>query len=138
MNFFLDISLTRVVSEFNVNLSETCLKKSADLILDGSNLQLLNISFNDRKLKDEEFVLTSKYIKLPSFSGGKLIIETAIKPIENTDLDGLYASNGGLYTQCEAEVFGKLHTFWIDQIFLQNIQFKFMRKRKTSCITFKW
>jgi len=40
-----------------------------------------------------------------------LEIETLIKPLKNTSLSGLYASNGNFITQCEAEGFRKITWF---------------------------
>jgi len=40
-----------------------------------------------------------------------LEIETTINPSENTELSGLYLSNGGFFTQCEAEGFRRITYF---------------------------
>ncbi|MGG2377356.1 hypothetical protein ACE400_29575, partial [Salmonella enterica] len=41
-------------------------------------------------------------------------IETALNPVANTQLSGLYASSGMLCTQCEAEGFRRI-TFFLDR-----------------------
>jgi aminopeptidase N len=82
------------------------------LRLDGSDLELLSLEVDGEP-------------RAPAFDGGQLVIElaggraaietkVAIHPAANTRLMGLYASNGMLCTQCEAEGFRRI-TFFPDR-----------------------
>ena len=44
----------------------------------------------------------------------ELSIETRIAPKDNTELSGLYVSNGSFFTQCEAEGFRRI-TYFLDR-----------------------
>ena len=44
-------------------------------------------------------------------TAGTLEIETLIAPKDNTELSGLYTSNGSFFTQCEAEGFRRITYF---------------------------
>ena len=114
LDFFLNLERTQVISKFYVRPYQENKFDQRDLVLNGRNLSLLKISLDERQLGEDEYILDSNSLTLPSFRGGTLTIETSISPAENTDLDGLYASDGGLYTQCEAEGFRKI-TFFIDR-----------------------
>ena len=102
----------------------------APLVLDGKELELLDLAFEGRMLSANEYHLDEDGgLVLPtSFfdreQGGRsmpapyapfsLRIRTRIFPERNTGYKGLYASNGILCTQCEAEDFRRI-TFYPDR-----------------------
>ncbi len=88
---------------------------SSDLILNGRDLELIDISINDRKLTEVDYELgvDQLIIKAPP-SDFTLSCTTRIHPQDNTSLEGLYRSNSIFCTQCEAEGFRKI-TFFPDR-----------------------
>ncbi|XP_037495626.1 puromycin-sensitive aminopeptidase isoform X2 [Jatropha curcas] len=89
---------------------------SAPLVLDGSNLKLISIKINSEELKNKDYHLDSRHLKIQSPPTGtfSLDIVTEIYPQKNTSLEGLYKSSGNFCTQCEAEGFRKI-TFYQDR-----------------------
>jgi aminopeptidase N len=86
------------------------------LILDGDeSLELLELCCNGQKLGEEAFRLEEGKLHLLS-PPEKCVLEikTRLRPQENTALEGLYASNGRLLTQCEAQGFRRI-TFSLDR-----------------------
>ncbi len=90
-------------------------KKLNPLVLDGIELELLDIQVDDQALTEDEYQidpekLIVKAVK-PSFN---LQTTVRIYPAKNTSLEGLYLSNGKFCTQCEAEGFRKI-TYYLDR-----------------------
>ncbi|NII55872.1 aminopeptidase N [Luteibacter sp. SG786] len=87
--------------------------------LDGEGLELLELSVNGRRLGEGEYILANGVLEV-AVEGDRCTIATrvAIRPAENTALEGLYLSgsrdNGFLLTQCEAEGFRHI-TFFPDR-----------------------
>jgi aminopeptidase N len=79
------------------------------LRLDGNELELLSVKIDGvdapHRVEAEHLVV--------EIAGDRATVETevAISPIANTKLTGLYASNGMLCTQCEAEGFRRITYF---------------------------
>jgi len=105
-------------------------KKENDAVpleLDGEDLELRHISLNGKELiEGDDYILTpggGLTILAPprdNLSGSSesstptsFTLETtvAIKPAENTQLSGLYKSNGMFVTQCEAQGFRRITYF---------------------------
>ncbi|GAB2273903.1 Puromycin-sensitive aminopeptidase [Dionaea muscipula] len=86
------------------------------LILDGQDLKLISIKVNGEVLKEGEFQLDSRHLRLRSPPSVTFTIEivTEIYPDKNTSLEGLYKTSGNFCTQCEAEGFRKI-TFYQDR-----------------------
>jgi len=113
----------------SVTLSETCTIVTATmhlsrqkeahsdlpLILDGEQMQLLEVHLNGTRLDSTAYEVTSEQLiikKVPdSF---ELIIKTEIHPESNTSLTGLYRSDDMYCTQCEAHGFRRI-TYFIDR-----------------------
>lgn len=86
--------------------------KITDLFLNGDKLKLLSIKLNNEVPKfeaSEEGVLIRK---VPEHF--TLLTEVELDPFNNTELEGLYASDGCLVTQCEAQGFRKI-TYFLDR-----------------------
>ncbi len=89
--------------------------KSAPLILDGQELNLLSVSIDGRELNNDEYSLDSDSLTLRCVPDHfELQILTEIHPETNTSLEGLYRSRTMFCTQCEAEGFRKI-TYYLDR-----------------------
>lgn len=86
-----------------------------NLVLVGENVALKYIALNGRALTDKDYQLTPETLTVlnvpDSFS---LQIHTEIHPEKNTELSGLYRSNGLFCTQCEAQGFRRI-TYYLDR-----------------------
>ena len=92
------------------------LGRGQSLVLQGLELQLLEITLNGRPLSQTDFVLSedSLIVSDPPEQPFELEIRSRIDPHNNSSLEGLYASGGLLSTQCEAEGFRRI-TFHPDR-----------------------
>ncbi len=85
------------------------------LILDGECLELLSLKLNAEDLASDFYHLDDKSLtinQVPEIFN--LTIVTRIKPQDNTELSGLYKSNGIFCTQCEAQGFRRI-TYFLDR-----------------------
>jgi aminopeptidase N len=83
-----------------------------DLVLDGSDLELLSVAVDGRLLSGNEYRVDAESLtvyELPA--AARVTIVTRIHPEKNTALEGLYRSGGMYCTQCEAEGFRKITYF---------------------------
>jgi aminopeptidase N len=109
--FDLDLTQTTVVAEFGF-VSAT--EEPCDLMLAGDGLQFVAAWLDDAPLSPEAYRVTPMAFVLPKALRGRLKIKTQLDPTANTELMGLYASRGGLYTQCESEGFRRI-TYFLDR-----------------------
>ncbi|MEQ1667484.1 MAG: aminopeptidase N [Sulfuriferula sp.] len=107
--FDLDAAQTRVHSEMRLTRSTA----EADLLLHGEGLILISVQIDGRELSaDVDYALVDEGLQLQHVPDEfTLAIVTQIQPDQNSTLMGLYASNGNLFTQCEAEGFRKITYF---------------------------
>jgi aminopeptidase N len=85
---------------------------SADIELDGQNMELISIALDGTALQAAQYTLTAdKLIVLSAPPSCRLSLEVRIRPQENTALEGLYPSGQFLLTQCESEGFRKICYF---------------------------
>jgi len=85
------------------------------LCLDGEDLELVHIALDGRILAAHEYRLDHRGLCIDGVEGPcELHTEVRIRPRANTRLEGLYASHGALFTQCEAEGFRRI-TFFTDR-----------------------
>ncbi len=88
---------------------------SAALVLDGEELELLDVSLDGLNLAPNCYCLGSNTLTLPvvpdAFSLQTLV---RIQPDGNTRLSGLYRSADGYFTQCEAQGFRRI-TWFLDR-----------------------
>ncbi len=88
---------------------------SSELQLDGQDLELRAITINGKPLKADEYRVTADHLTIFSVPDVFTIkTAVAIKPQENTSLEGLYKSSKMYCTQCEAEGFRKI-TYYLDR-----------------------
>jgi aminopeptidase N len=107
------------------NFTEVCTKlyvkktnkahDTADLRLDGEQLELLQIKKNGTVINKNDYQVTEHSLIVLN-PGGSFTLETTVRiyPEKNTQLMGLYASKHGYFTQCEAEGFRRI-TYFLDR-----------------------
>ncbi len=84
----------------------------APLVLDGEELTLLSAQLNDEPLPAKAYTATpDQFVLHAPPAQGRLSLTVRIHPEANTELMGLYASRGGLYTQCESQGFRRIAYF---------------------------
>ncbi len=110
--FDLDLDETRVVANLKVarNLSG---EGDAPLRLNGDGIAARGVTLDGQPTKDWRMDGDDLLIDLPGDTH-HIEIETRLTPSANSQLMGLYGSNGMLCTQCEAEGFRRI-TFFPDR-----------------------
>ncbi|WP_196140506.1 aminopeptidase N [Aliikangiella sp. G2MR2-5] len=85
------------------------------LVLDGVELELMEISIDGTNLSQEDYELEKEILTVKKVSEAfTLKTRVKIQPQNNKSLEGLYTSGGKFCTQCEAEGFRKI-TFYLDR-----------------------
>jgi aminopeptidase N len=86
---------------------------AASLVLDGDGLSLSALRLDGKPLSADSYTATPDRLTISQPPRGPftLEIETLIDPTANTQLSGLYRSNGTYCTQCEAEGFRRITYF---------------------------
>ena len=87
----------------------------AALILNGDGLSLESVAIDGRMLAPAEYTLDNEHLTIADVPT-RFTLSTVVRihPEQNTQLMGLYASQDGYFTQCEAEGFRRI-TFFIDR-----------------------
>ena len=111
-----DITTVKSVLKMSKNPAAESKAGSQDLVLDGGqDLETISIKVDGRELSSNEYSIEGEKLSLfdvpESF---QLETSVAIKPQENTTLEGLYKSGGMFCTQCEAEGFRHI-TWYLDR-----------------------
>ena len=85
------------------------------IMLDGKGLKLLELKLDGETIAQPDWLLEPDTLTVP-IAGDRAEIETLVElaPGANTELMGLYASDGLLCTQCEAQGFRRI-TFFPDR-----------------------
>jgi aminopeptidase N len=110
--FDLDEAATRVRSRLVVRRNPAAADADAPLSLDGEALTLVRIALNGEELGANRYHLEDGKLLIPDMPDtGSLEIDTLVAPKDNTELSGLYTSNGSFFTQCEAEGFRRITYF---------------------------
>ena len=111
LDFDLGITRTRVRAELTVQRNARA--DRADVIrLNGDGLKPVSVTVDGAAT---DWSMDGADLMVPLHGDSHLIVvETEIDPAANTQLMGLYASNGMLCTQCEAEGFRRI-TFFPDR-----------------------
>ncbi len=84
----------------------------AALVLDGEQLELLDLRIDGRPLEPTAYRIDERSLsidRLPERCEVGTVV--CIDPQANTALSGLYRSNGGYFTQCEAQGFRRITWF---------------------------
>jgi aminopeptidase N len=89
--------------------------RNAPLALDGDELELVSVAIDGRALAAGAYSLDAEHLTIPGVPDA-FTLETVVRsaPRKNTKLMGLYASQDGFFTQCEAEGFRRI-TFFLDR-----------------------
>jgi aminopeptidase N len=87
----------------------------APLRLDGEALELLSVTLDGVALDPGRYEVTPEHLLIAAVPA-RFVLETVvrIRPESNTQLMGLYASQDGYFTQCEAEGFRRI-TYYADR-----------------------
>ena len=109
LDFALTLDSTKVRSTLNV----TRQTPGAPLRLNGDGIAVAQLLVDGHAHNAWEMQGNDLVITLPG-DAHEITIDTVINPLANTQLSGLYASNGLLCTQCEAEGFRRI-TFFPDR-----------------------
>ena len=115
---FLDVYLTpqntKVKSRLTISPNPD--GKNGPLVLDGEALELTGLALDGVALAQGEYEIddATLTISAPPERPFILEIETSCNPDANTELSGLYRSNGIYCTQCEAQGFRRI-TYFLDR-----------------------
>jgi aminopeptidase N len=115
LQFDLDPAVTHVTATLTVRRNPALPGERGPLSLDGDDLELVSVELDGRALPSAAFELTANSLVVPAV-GDRFTLKTVcrIRPSTNTELMGLFLSNGNLFTQCEAEGFRRI-TFFADR-----------------------
>ncbi|MEJ0016845.1 MAG: aminopeptidase N [Acetobacteraceae bacterium] len=112
LDFRLDPAATHVASRLSVRRNPASADPTAPLSLDGEALTLLRVVLDGTELGANRYHVEGGKLIIPDMpDSATLEIETRIAPQDNTELSGLYTSNGSFFTQCEAEGFRRITYF---------------------------
>ncbi len=114
LDFTLDPAATIVRSRLAVRRNPAGAPGAA-LSLDGEDVTLLRIAMDGVELGANRYRIEDEKLVIPDMPDAcTLEIATRIAPQDNTELSGLYTSNGSFFTQCEAEGFRRI-TYFLDR-----------------------
>ncbi|MBI2603456.1 MAG: aminopeptidase N [Deltaproteobacteria bacterium] len=84
------------------------------LVLHGRDLELQGLSLNGVKLGPDSYRVDDEFLTIPQppSSPFELTVKNRIRPQLNTNLEGLYVSQGIFCTQCEPEGFRRITYFY--------------------------
>ncbi|WP_244631060.1 aminopeptidase N [Aureimonas sp. ME7] len=91
--------------------------RDTPLDLDADQLTLASLSLNGTDIDPSQYEVSANRLRiqgLPADEVFELKLETRLRPEDNTQLMGLYRSNGVWCTQCEAEGFRRI-TYFLDR-----------------------
>jgi len=112
LDFEIHESYTLVTNTMQI-VRNKAVSHSDKLELNGEELELIDVFYNDSQLKD--YVYDNDLLKLtPSDESFELKVVNKINPAKNLKLMGLFESGSILCTQCEAEGFRRI-TFFVDR-----------------------
>ena len=110
--FDLDEAATRVRSRMILRRNPASADRRAPLTLDGQDVTLVRLMLDGAELGANRYRIEDGELLIPDMPDAcTLEIETRIAPKDNSELSGLYTSNGSYFTQCEAEGFRRITYF---------------------------
>ena len=112
LDFDLGLERTRILSRLQVERNPAA-DRSGTIRLNGDGLAALSVEVDGQAVNDWSMQSGDLILPLPG-DAHEIAIVTEIDPAANSQLMGLYASNGMLCTQCEAEGFRRI-TFFPDR-----------------------
>ncbi|MBT8068914.1 MAG: aminopeptidase N [Gammaproteobacteria bacterium] len=111
LHFDIGVEITTVRAEMEFTLKEGK-GSTQDIVLNGSDLEMVSISLNDRALGANDYVIEGESLTI-SGAPRRSVLKTEVKihPASNSALEGLYLSGEFLLTQCEPQGFRKITWF---------------------------
>jgi aminopeptidase N len=111
LSFELDPQRTRVTARMTVRRRADA-PADAPLALDGEGLELLSAEIDGVAVPAARLHVLADGLRIDAPPAAfELLTVVAIAPASNTELMGLYLSNGSFYTQCEAQGFRRITYF---------------------------
>ncbi len=115
LRFDLLDSETQVFSTLQMTLNPDRRGVLEPLVLDGEQLQLLEVKLDGKILSANEYRQDEESLQIAKVPEKFILeIQTQIDPLNNTALEGLYLTSGNFCTQCEAEGFRRI-TYYPDR-----------------------
>jgi aminopeptidase N len=115
LHFDLGDDLTLVRSRLALRRNPDHCRGENTLVLQGRSLALRGLRLDGRPLTARDYRLDDETLTLAGVPEAFVLeVETAIRPRENTSLEGLYQSSGNFCTQCEPQGFRKI-TYYPDR-----------------------
>jgi aminopeptidase N len=112
LEFDLDPALTHVTATLVVHRNPARLANTEPLVLDGEDLELVSVELDGRVLPSAAYELRDVSLTIPAPADRFTVkIVNRIRPADNTELMGLFVSNGNFFSQCEAEGFRRITYF---------------------------
>ncbi len=111
LHFDIGLETTVVRAEMEFQLIDA-VSTPQDIILNGSDLELVSIILNGHALTPDDYVVEGETLTIPDAPQKSVLkTEVIIHPANNSALEGLYLSGEFLLTQCEAQGFRKITWF---------------------------
>jgi aminopeptidase N len=115
LEFDLDPAATRVAATLAVRRNPALPGNTGPLVLDGEDLELESLAIDGAVLPAASFQWSGASLTVAAPSDAfKVQVVNRIRPEANTELMGLFVSNGNFFSQCEAEGFRRI-TFFPDR-----------------------
>jgi aminopeptidase N len=115
LHFDLRPGRTEVRATLSLRANPVHARPAPELRLHGEGLELLELALDGRPLAAAEYRLEDGELVIPGVPAAfRLSSRVAIRPEDNTALEGLYRSRTIYCTQCEAEGFRKI-TWYLDR-----------------------
>jgi len=115
LTFRLGERKTRVLAHIHGRRNRDVNAGGKPLVLNGEDVELVGLKLNGTPLVIGEFSLENELLSIPEVPDEfELETEVEVDPKANTQLSGLYLSDGIFCTQCEAEGFRRI-TFFLDR-----------------------
>ena len=111
------ISETEVIVVNTMVMQRVDIHSTSSLILNGEDMELMELSLDGKKLSSQEYILTHETLEISGKeipSSFILVIHNKINPKANTLLSGLYYADGLFCTQCESNGFRRI-TYFLDR-----------------------
>ncbi len=114
LDFQLEPEATRVRSLLAMRPNPDSGESNAPLVLDGKNLKLLSVAIDATAVDASGFSVSDSALTIAQVPQRPFTLEIVnlCNPKANTELSGLYMSNGMYCTQCEAEGFRRITYFY--------------------------
>ena len=112
LEFDLDPDRTLVTATLDLRRNAAAAGARGPLVLDGEDLELLGVEIDGKPVAPAALQLTDTALTIADLPDrARLRVRNAIAPARNSELMGLYLSNGTFFTQCEAEGFRRITYF---------------------------